>query len=99
MNSSQFMPDFVLFMSQQYCVYLLLQDLKSPRVIFEFYICFIVKSSLNQSRQEELGLIEQAYDSSHKPLSGIKRHLLIKRAFKEVSHSLTQKRVKCEVMP
>jgi len=44
-----------------------------------------VKSRLNQSQREELGLIEQAYDNPHEALSRIKRHLLTQRAFKEVS--------------
>jgi pre-mRNA-processing factor 8 len=44
-----------------------------------------VKSRLNQSQHEELGLIEQAYDNPHEALSRIKRHLLTQRAFKEVS--------------
>lgn len=44
-----------------------------------------MKSRLNQSQREELGLIEQAYDNPHEALSRIKRHLLTQRAFKEVS--------------
>ena len=47
----------------------------------EFYS---VKSRLNQSQREELGLIEQAYDNPHEALSRIKRHLLTQRAFKEL---------------
>jgi hypothetical protein len=47
-------------------------------------VCFSVKSRLNQSQREELGLIEQAYDNPHEALSRIKRHLLTQRAFKEV---------------
>ena len=43
-----------------------------------------MKSRLNQSQREELGLIEQAYDNPHEALSRIKRHLLTQRAFKEV---------------
>lgn len=51
--------------------------------------CFVsVKSRLNQSQREELGLIEQAYDNPHEALSRIKRHLLTQRAFKEVSEIL-----------
>ncbi|ELT98780.1 hypothetical protein CAPTEDRAFT_151544 [Capitella teleta] len=46
---------------------------------------YSVKSRLNQSQREELGLIEQAYDNPHEALSRIKRHLLTQRAFKEVS--------------
>ena len=46
---------------------------------------FSVKSRLNQSQREELGLIEQAYDNPHEALSRIKRHLLTQRAFKEAS--------------
>lgn len=46
-----------------------------------------VKSRLNQSQREELGLIEQAYDNPHEALSRIKRHLLTQRAFKEVNVS------------
>ena len=49
-------------------------------------ITFSVKSRLNQSQREELGLIEQAYDNPHEALSRIKRHLLTQRAFKEVKH-------------
>lgn len=47
---------------------------------------FSVKSRLNQSQREELGLIEQAYDNPHEALSRIKRHLLTQRAFKEVCY-------------
>lgn len=47
-------------------------------------ITFSVKSRLNQSQREELGLIEQAYDNPHEALSRIKRHLLTQRTFKEV---------------
>jgi pre-mRNA-processing factor 8 len=50
---------------------------------FDHY-CYSVKSRLNQSQREELGLIEQAYDNPHEALSRIKRHLLTQRAFKEV---------------
>ena len=46
---------------------------------------YSVKSRLNQSQREELGLIEQAYDNPHEALSRIKRHLLTQRAFKEVN--------------
>ena len=56
--------------------------------IVTFSIYFVldsVKSRLNQSQREELGLIEQAYDNPHEALSRIKRHLLTQRAFKEVS--------------
>jgi hypothetical protein len=49
-----------------------------------------VKSRLNQSQREELGLIEQAYDNPHEALSRIKRHLLTQRAFKEVSCQIAQ---------
>ena len=45
---------------------------------------YSVKSRLNQSQREELGLIEQAYDNPHEALSRIKRHLLTQRSFKEV---------------
>ncbi|KAI9583820.1 pre-mRNA-processing-splicing factor 8 [Glossina fuscipes] len=45
---------------------------------------YSVKSRLNQSQREELGLIEQAYDNPHEALSRIKRHLLTQRNFKEV---------------
>uniref|UniRef100_H2Z6W6 MPN domain-containing protein n=1 Tax=Ciona savignyi TaxID=51511 RepID=H2Z6W6_CIOSA len=44
---------------------------------------YSVKSRLNQSQREELGLVEQAYDNPHEALSRIKRHLLTQRAFKE----------------
>lgn len=50
-----------------------------------FSVCISVKSRLNQSQREELGLIEQAYDNPHEALSRIKRHLLTQRAFKEVN--------------
>jgi len=43
-----------------------------------------VKSRLNQSQREEMGLIEQAYENPHEALSRIKRHLLTQRTFKEV---------------
>ena len=48
-----------------------------------------MKSRLNQSQREELGLIEQAYDNPHEALSRIKRHLLTQRAFKEVQFNIT----------
>lgn len=48
------------------------------------FLLISVKSRLNQSQREELGLIEQAYDNPHEALSRIKRHLLTQRAFKEV---------------
>ena len=44
---------------------------------------YSVKSRLNQSQREELGLIEQARDNPHEALSRIKRHLLTQRAFKK----------------
>lgn len=54
--------------------------------LIHFSCCIVsVKSRLNQSQREELGLIEQAYDNPHEALSRIKRHLLTQRAFKEVS--------------
>lgn len=58
-----------------------------PLGFFIHFSCYIVsvKSRLNQSQREELGLIEQAYDNPHEALSRIKRHLLTQRAFKEVS--------------
>ena len=58
-----------------------------------------MKSRLNQSQREELGLIEQAYDNPHEALSRIKRHLLTQRAFKEVSIFLfvTFNKGKCKV--
>ena len=46
---------------------------------------FGMKSRLNASEREELGLIEQSYDSPHESLGRIKRHLLTMRAFREVS--------------
>ena len=48
-----------------------------------------MKSRLNQSQREELGLIEQAYDNPHEALARIKRHLLTQRAFKEVRRNVT----------
>lgn len=48
-----------------------------------------MKSRLNQSQREELGLIEQAYDNPHEALARIKRHLLTQRAFKEVRENVT----------
>ena len=53
-------------------------------LFFLFCVFCSVKSRLNQSQREELGLIEQAYDNPHEALSRIKRHLLTQRAFKEV---------------
>ena len=55
--------------------------------VYGFKLCVVhsVKSRLNQSQREELGLIEQAYDNPHEALSRIKRHLLTQRAFKEVN--------------
>eukprot|EP01105_Mastigella_eilhardi_P006318 TRINITY_DN17931_c0_g1_i1.p1 TRINITY_DN17931_c0_g1~~TRINITY_DN17931_c0_g1_i1.p1 ORF type:complete len:2353 (+),score=674.91 TRINITY_DN17931_c0_g1_i1:30-7061(+) len=44
---------------------------------------YSVKSRLNSSQRDELGLIEQAYDNPHDALARIKRHLLTQRAFKE----------------
>lgn len=57
-------------------------------IISFIIIClhYSVKSRLNQSQREELGLIEQAYDNPHEALSRIKRHLLTQRTFKEVSN-------------
>ena len=46
---------------------------------------YSVKSRLNQSQREELGLVEKAYDNPHEALSRIKPHLLTQRPFKEVS--------------
>lgn len=46
---------------------------------------YSVKSRLNQSQREELGLVEQAYENPHEALSRIKRHLLTQRTFKEVA--------------
>lgn len=63
-----------------------------------FFIAFSVKSRLNQSQREELGLIEQAYDNPHEALSRIKRHLLTQRAFKEVS-VLVKARLMVKVTP
>ena len=57
----------------------------SIKLLKTIYFCPVsVKSRLNQSQREELGLIEQAYDNPHEALSRIKRHLLTQRAFKEV---------------
>ena len=53
-------------------------------ILFILSLSPSVKSRLNQSQREELGLIEQAYDNPHEALSRIKRHLLTQRAFKEV---------------
>ncbi|KOB67788.1 Pre-mRNA-processing-splicing factor 8 [Operophtera brumata] len=50
---------------------------------------YSVKSRLNQSQREELGLIEQAYDNPHEALSRIKRHLLTQRTFREVEGNFT----------
>jgi pre-mRNA-processing factor 8 len=52
---------------------------------------YSVKSRLNQSQREELGLIEQAYDNQHEALSRIKRHLLT-HSFSDTCsrHLLTQ---------
>ncbi|EFC49814.1 splicing factor Prp8 [Naegleria gruberi] len=46
---------------------------------------YSVKSRLNHSQREELGLIEQAYNNPHEALTRIKKHLLLQRTFKEVS--------------
>jgi pre-mRNA-processing factor 8 len=54
-------------------------------IILACLLFISVKSRLNQSQREELGLIEQAYDNPHEALSRIKRHLLTQRAFKEVT--------------
>ncbi|KAI9476840.1 NUC071 domain-containing protein [Coemansia mojavensis] len=43
-----------------------------------------VQGHINSSQREELGLIEQAFDSPHETLARIKRLLLTQRAFKEV---------------
>lgn len=59
--------------------------LESSNILYFLFFHFSVKSRLNQSQREELGLIEQAYDNPHEALSRIKRHLLTQRAFKEVS--------------
>lgn len=56
-------------------------------------LLFSVKSRLNQSQREELGLIEQAYDNPHEALSRIKRHLLTQRTFKEVSYNKALRRL------
>ncbi|KAM0236868.1 hypothetical protein ACHAPO_004910 [Fusarium lateritium] len=45
---------------------------------------YSVKGRLNQSQREELGYIEEAYDSPGTALEKIKRALLTQRAFKEV---------------
>lgn len=55
------------------------------KIVIFIFLPHSVKSRLNQSQREELGLIEQAYDNPHEALSRIKRHLLTQRAFKEVS--------------
>lgn len=60
-------------------------DHQGSSLIHLFFCLVSVKSRLNQSQREELGLIEQAYDNPHEALSRIKRHLLTQRAFKEVS--------------
>ena len=46
---------------------------------------YSVKSRLNQSQREELGLVEQAYENPHEALSRIKRHMLTQRTFKEAA--------------
>ena len=53
------------------------------------YSTISVKSRLNQSQREELGLIEQAYDNPHEALSRIKRHLLTQRAFTKYSYNIS----------
>ncbi|KAJ1766431.1 pre-mRNA-splicing factor 8, partial [Coemansia sp. RSA 1752] len=45
---------------------------------------YSVQGHVNSSQREELGLIEQAFDSPHETLNRIKRLLLTQRAFKEV---------------
>eukprot|EP01080_Neovahlkampfia_damariscottae_P009220 gene9221-1307_t len=44
---------------------------------------YSVKSRLNQSQREELGLIEQAYENPNECLARVKSHLLTQRSFKE----------------
>ena len=64
--------------------YLITRRFSNCCLFFLFCVFCSVKSRLNQSQREELGLIEQAYDNPHEALSRIKRHLLTQRAFKEV---------------
>ncbi|KAL0224761.1 hypothetical protein RCL1_002673 [Eukaryota sp. TZLM3-RCL] len=45
---------------------------------------YVVKTRLNRSQREELGLIEQAYEDPQTALARIKRHLLTQRTFREV---------------
>lgn len=65
-------------------VYLMFAELYFQAVVVTENFLYSVKSRLNQSQREELGLIEQAYDNPHEALSRIKRHLLTQRSFKEV---------------
>src|SRR5690606_8807827 len=44
---------------------------------------YTVKSRLDKSQREEVGLIDQAYENPHEALGRIKRHLLTQRTFKE----------------
>ncbi|KAL0246061.1 hypothetical protein GEMRC1_007277 [Eukaryota sp. GEM-RC1] len=45
---------------------------------------YVVKTRLNRSQREELGLIEQAYEDPQTALARIKRHLLTQRTFREI---------------
>ncbi|XP_017297957.1 LOW QUALITY PROTEIN: pre-mRNA-processing-splicing factor 8-like, partial [Diaphorina citri] len=72
--------DPTLVPTQEKINHALFRSFKSTK----FFQSTTVKSRLNQSQREELGLIEQAYDNPHEALSRIKRHLLTQRAFKEV---------------
>jgi hypothetical protein len=91
-NQSFILPFFIILMLHTCNLYVtaiyetiaILHVLNDKFYRLEFCVYFSVKSRLNQSQREELGLIEQAYDNPHEALSRIKRHLLTQRAFKEV---------------
>lgn len=68
-------------------IVIMLQEYFFSNIIDLVFLLPSVKSRLNQSQREELGLIEQAYDNPHEALSRIKRHLLTQRAFKEVRNN------------
>ena len=59
-------------------------DTKLLILALESLEAYSLKSRLNQSQREELGLIEQSYDNPHEVKSRIKHQLLSQRAFKEV---------------
>ena len=49
---------------------------------------YSIKSRLNKTQREELGLIKQTYDNPHEILGRIKRIILVHKSFKEVTFEL-----------